>query len=541
MKEFIFDDDVDFEWKKITLDKSAHELFRKSQENYTKRLNLEKLPLEPFIPSYSAYKTQAHFLQSSLQLHRDTLINHNDVSYDACLNIISNIYGFKNWHIFQSTFEEYSIKIDSVDNVDSFIPSYPSYNALAHSLKSALQKYKEDLIKQNKISYGSCLDIVSNIYGFANKHLLKITFNGHTNKDYIENFIKYIQYKFYTFLYEFNENSEFFKEEYLGNKDDFISKLSKLSKKNKKLFKILSDDKAINNDDIVSVIDMVKNCCYFYFSINKSKLDNFLDDLWSSRDMDLISKFDPISFGLEALDKLEFILESVNAPYSIICLIKSTRILEKNKRLEKYNQSFQQISNIINIMGFCLSTFQTESFRSFNKDKELREKFNFNIALLNIQEIAERYHLQETELIDHQLNPAVEKSKFLSFDQARKYAQSLKISGKEEYAKWLKTTDRPKNIPSLPSSTYKYNGWLGWGDYLGTGVIANQNLDFLSFEQARKYVQNLKITGREEYVKWSKTTDRPKNIPASPSIIYKNNGWISWGEWLGSTAVDNKD
>lgn len=27
--------------------------------------------------------------------------------------------------------------------------------------------------------------------------------------------------------------------------------------------------------------------------------------------------------------------------------------------------------------------------------------------------------------------------------------------------------------------------------------------------------------------------DRPNNIPANPSQVYKDKGWTSWGDWLG--------
>ena len=33
--------------------------------------------------------------------------------------------------------------------------------------------------------------------------------------------------------------------------------------------------------------------------------------------------------------------------------------------------------------------------------------------------------------------------------------------------------------------------------------------------------------------RWSKTSDRPADIPSSPDQVYRAEGWLSWGDWLG--------
>ena len=133
------------------------------------------------------------------------------------------------------------------------------------------------------------------------------------------------------------------------------------------------------------------------------------------------------------------------------------------------------------------------------------------------------------------------KREFLPFVQARKYIQNLKISGKVGYAKWAKTIDRPENIPASPSRTYKDNGWTDWGDYLGTGSIAPRNSNFLQFEDARVFVHSLQLKNEKEWRVWSKSSERPKNIPATPSISYKDKGWKGFGDWLGTGRVANQN
>lgn len=57
-----------------------------------------------------------------------------------------------------------------------------------------------------------------------------------------------------------------------------------------------------------------------------------------------------------------------------------------------------------------------------------------------------------------------------------------------------------------------------------------------SFNDAKKYVNKLGLTGKKPYSEWAKTNSKPKDIPASPAKVYKNE-WISWGDWLGTGTV----
>jgi hypothetical protein len=57
----------------------------------------------------------------------------------------------------------------------------------------------------------------------------------------------------------------------------------------------------------------------------------------------------------------------------------------------------------------------------------------------------------------------------------------------EEYKEWAKSKGKPKNMPADPYRVYKNEGWISWGDWLGTGNKARK--DFLSYGEAKKYVQ----------------------------------------------------
>lgn len=62
--------------------------------------------------------------------------------------------------------------------------------------------------------------------------------------------------------------------------------------------------------------------------------------------------------------------------------------------------------------------------------------------------------------------------------------------------------------------------------------------EFWSFKKARAYVRNLKIMCQKDWVSFcSRSGLKPKQIPATPYNIYKNNGWIGWKDWLNHNRM----
>jgi len=133
--------------------------------------------------------------------------------------------------------------------------------------------------------------------------------------------------------------------------------------------------------------------------------------------------------------------------------------------------------------------------------------------------------------------------KFLDYNDAKKIVQksrwkNKKISSGTEYEKWSLTNQRPRNIPANPERTYnKEKTWISWGDYLGTEIIANKDKQFRGFKEARKFVQKLKLNGQKEWYKYSKSGNLPADIPTAPWNQYKNKGWTSLGDFLGTGTI----
>ena len=127
--------------------------------------------------------------------------------------------------------------------------------------------------------------------------------------------------------------------------------------------------------------------------------------------------------------------------------------------------------------------------------------------------------------------------KYRPFEEAREFARSLKFSSGNEWNAFCKSGKRPADIPAKPSETYKNKGWIGMGDWLGTGNIANYNKKYRNFNAARKFVRSLNLKSEAEWRAFCKSGKRPADIPGNPNKTYKDKGWIGMGDWLGSSNI----
>ena len=54
------------------------------------------------------------------------------------------------------------------------------------------------------------------------------------------------------------------------------------------------------------------------------------------------------------------------------------------------------------------------------------------------------------------------------------------------------------------------------------------------YKEAREYVRSLLFNNPREYEDWSKTPDKPYDIPTTPRREYKDCGWVNWTDYLGT-------
>ncbi len=139
------------------------------------------------------------------------------------------------------------------------------------------------------------------------------------------------------------------------------------------------------------------------------------------------------------------------------------------------------------------------------------------------------------------------KKEFLSFEEARKYARKLKLKTNTEWRSYCNgeisnKPIKPNNIPRNPDATYKRKDyqekWANWSDFLGSDNIATKDIPFLPFNQARKFVQGLKLDSQIEFKRYclnilKEFPPKPENIPTQPHVMYLDKGWNGYEDWLG--------
>ena len=125
------------------------------------------------------------------------------------------------------------------------------------------------------------------------------------------------------------------------------------------------------------------------------------------------------------------------------------------------------------------------------------------------------------------------KDDYLNFEEARSYVRKLKLLNTNGWSEFCKSKNFPSFIPKSPKKYYANNGWLGLGDWLGTGRIADQYKVFVSFEKVKLLVKNIGIKTQREWFDYAKSGgDKPENVPYNPHRTYKNE-WKDWADFLG--------
>lgn len=120
------------------------------------------------------------------------------------------------------------------------------------------------------------------------------------------------------------------------------------------------------------------------------------------------------------------------------------------------------------------------------------------------------------------------------FIEARSYVRKLNLKSQREWKLLTKSGELPWDIPKNPSRTYASDGWKGFGDWLGSRTVAPRLREYRSFADARKYAQSLKLKSATQWYTYARSYNLPKDIPASPSRVYRGRGWIGMGDWLGT-------
>ena len=209
-------------------------------------------------------------------------------------------------------------------------------------------------------------------------------------------------------------------------------------------------------------------------------------------------------------------------------------VIYDEKTNEIDNDNFEEILAIVR--GLASNDERIiERFKDKNqKDKKgTREGSQFQLDV--VSEYMDEEEL--TKQLEIRLWEKLSRFTWMPFEEARAIVQGLKLKSATEWTEYSKTNKLPDLIPSSPQKTYKNKGWVSWGDWLGTGRIADQLKQFKNFNEAREFVHKLKISSVKNWEEYCKSGKKPHDIPATPRTTYKNKGWINWGDWLGNGRV----
>jgi len=144
-------------------------------------------------------------------------------------------------------------------------------------------------------------------------------------------------------------------------------------------------------------------------------------------------------------------------------------------------------------------------------------------------------------------NVAPRLRQYRPFREARAFARSLDLRSADEWRHFCKGNvpekgTLPSDIPATPDKTYANKGWVGVGDWLGTGRIADRLRRYRPFKEARAFVHRLDLKNGVEWKQFcngelSQKGTLPHNIPMTPNNTYADQGWVGMGDWLGTGTI----
>ena len=127
---------------------------------------------------------------------------------------------------------------------------------------------------------------------------------------------------------------------------------------------------------------------------------------------------------------------------------------------------------------------------------------------------------------------------WMPFEEAREFIRSLNLKSYEDYKVLHKNNKLPKNLPIDIRTTYKNMGFITMPDFLGYESLFQE---WLPFKEAREFIHKLKLKTQKDWYQYCQSGNKHLKIPSAPNQIYKDKGWISLGDWLGSGTISTRD
>lgn len=192
-----------------------------------------------------------------------------------------------------------------------------------------------------------------------------------------------------------------------------------------------------------------------------------------------------------------------------------------------YDQDWSYIRNL----------FEKIDISVFDERRRINKKGNSStIRITNYDDIFKLYKYLYPNEFEIGLKRKYDKCK-LMIDNKPRYTCNNKLLKKEDLTSKI---DELNNIDKVceyfDCSRKKIFNHCKKYNIIKDGFYQIQRIkrsEYLSLEESTKYMRKLKLGSKKEWVDFSKSKFRPKNIPSNPFLFYKNEGWISYGDWLG--------
>ena len=133
------------------------------------------------------------------------------------------------------------------------------------------------------------------------------------------------------------------------------------------------------------------------------------------------------------------------------------------------------------------------------------------------------------------------KKSFRSFEKARALVRNLRLTSVDQWNDYIegKLEDKPKlpaDIPTNPEEVYHNKGWLNITDFL-SDHYQPEVVQQMPFDKAKEFAHSLNLKSIQEWESYRnghmpEKETCPSEIPVWPPHAYKNNGWVSWTDWL---------
>jgi len=132
----------------------------------------------------------------------------------------------------------------------------------------------------------------------------------------------------------------------------------------------------------------------------------------------------------------------------------------------------------------------------------------------------------------------VGKANWRPFEEAKEFVHTQNISSETNWRIWSKSVSKPADIPADPYAVYSQ--WISWGDWLGTFSRSKKD-SWAEFEVARSFVRSLNLNSRSEWDDYYENNTLPLAIPKTFWVVYKEDGFKSVQDFLGSQYAHAND